>query len=274
VAHKSIDAGPGDLLRPPSFGGLLRKLRDERRISREKLAFAAGVSASYITHLEGGDREHPTKAVVEALVGYLDRISPLTAAERRHLYDLAGLSEDAYPSVEELRADIGEATRAGLAVHEPNPAAYLDTRWNLLYCNDTYAATFPGLAEDVNILHWLFGNEISRQVLVEWQREAVLTVEWLRGLIGQSGDTRWSADLLADLGRFPEFRAIWAAGGTVYGRDSPDMHLRDVRTGECFTLAVQMFRLDSGSHPGRVQFFLGIRNACPNTGAPHPAAAG
>ncbi len=262
MPRKTTDVGVGNLLRPPTFGGLLRRLRDERRISREKLAFAAGVSSSYITHLEGGDRDHPTRAVVDALIRYLDRISPLGDAERRHLFDLAGLAEDRFPGVEELRAQISDDMRNGLAVHEPNAACYLDTRWNILSCNDSYARAFSGLVDDGNMLRWFFGNELSTRVMVEWEREAAMTVDWLRGLIGQSGDTEWAAELLAELGEYPEFRRMWAAGGTTYGRDSPHMHLRDPDSGDCFSLDVQMFRVDSGIHPGRIQFFLGIRTPC------------
>jgi transcriptional regulator with XRE-family HTH domain len=262
VLSKSTGAGDGSQLRPPTFGGLLRRLRDDRRISREKLAFAAGVSSSYITHLEGGDRDHPTKAVVTALIGYLDRISPLADTERRHLFDLAGLAEDTFPTVPQLRAEISGDMRNGLQLHEPNAASYLDTRWNILFCNETYASTFPGLVEELNILRWFFGNELSKRVMVDWRREAALTVDWLRGLIGQSVDTAWSTELLDELGDYPEFREMWAAGGTTYGRDQP-MHIRDLDSGECYSLDVQMFRVDSGNYPGRVQFFLGIRTPCP-----------
>ncbi|MEU2253275.1 helix-turn-helix transcriptional regulator [Nocardia xishanensis] len=267
MSRKSTEVSPEDLLRPPTFGGLLRRFRDDRRVSREKLAFAAGVSSSYITHLEGGDRAHPTKVVVEALIGYLHRVAPLSEAERRHLFDLAGLSEASAPTVAELRAEITEDMRNGLAVHEPNAAGYLDTRWNVLSCNGPYAAIFPGLVEDVNVLRWFFGNELSRRVMVEWEREAALTVDWLRGLIGQSTAGDWSTELLDELGRYPEFRRMWAAGGTAYGRESPQMRLRDIETGEHFSLDVQLFRVDSGSHPGRIQFFLGIRT-------PYPASQG
>lgn len=254
------DDGSGELLRPPTLGGLLRKLRDDRRVSRERLGFAAGVSASYITHLESGAREHPTKQVIEALITFLERVSPLATAERRHLFDLAGLHDDSFPSVAELRDGIADDMRDSLAVHEPNPAAFVDTRWNVLVCNDSYANAFPGLVEDVSILRWFFGNAKSKQVMVEWERESALTVDWLRGLIGQSGDTAWAADLLEELGDYPEFREMWAAGGTTYGRDEPRMLLRDIETGEDFSLDVQMFRVDYGRHPGHVQFFLGIRH--------------
>ncbi|MFQ6391815.1 helix-turn-helix transcriptional regulator [Nocardia sp. KC 131] len=262
MLSKSTDPGDGNQLRPPTFGGLLRRLRDDRRISREKLAFAAGVSSSYITHLESGDRDRPTKAVVTSLIAYLDRIGRLADAERRHLFDLAGLTEETFPAVPQLRAEIGADMRNGLRLHEPNAASYLDTRWNILFCNDAYAATFPGLVEDVNVLRWFFGNELSKRVMVDWEREAALTVDWLRGLIGQSGDTAWSAELLEELGGYPEFRTMWAAGRTIYGRDQP-MLIRDLGTGEPYSLDAQMFRVDSGNYPGRVQFFLGIRTPCP-----------
>ncbi|WP_433601704.1 helix-turn-helix transcriptional regulator [Nocardia sp. CA-135953] len=261
MPSRSTDGGDGAPVRPPTFGNELRRLRDDRRISREKLAFAAGVSASYITHLEGGDREHPTRTVVNALFGYLDRIAPLTDAERRLFFDLAGLGVDRFPSVLELRDEIGTDMRDGLRLHEPNAAGYVDTRWNVLSCNDSYAAAFPGLVDDVNVLRWFFGNELSEQVMVEWEREAALTVDWLRGLIGQSGDTAWSTEFLDELGAYPEFRRMWAAGGTTYGRDRP-MHVRDLGTGACYRLDAQLFRVDSGNHPGRIQFFLGIRSLC------------
>ncbi|MFI6777615.1 helix-turn-helix domain-containing protein [Nocardia sp. NPDC050412] len=261
MPSRSTDGADGARVRPPTFGGELRRLRDDRRISREKLAFAAGVSTSYITHLEAGDREHPTRTVVNALVGYLDRIAPLTDAERRLFFDLAGLGVDRFPSVLELRNEIGADMRDGLRLHEPNAAGYVDTRWNVLSCNDSYAAAFPGLIDDVNVLRWFFGNELSKQVMVEWEREAALTVDWLRGLIGQSGDTAWSIEFLDELGAYPDFRRMWAAGGTTYGRDRP-MHLRDLGSGECHRLDVQLFRVDSGNHPGRIQFFLGIPSRC------------
>lgn len=228
-------------------------------MSRERLGFAAGVSASYITHLESGAREHPTKQVIEALITFLERVEPLSDAERRHLFDLAGLHDDSFPSVEDLRDGITDDMRDSLVVHEPNPAAYVDTRWNVLVCNDSYDALFPGLVEDVSILRWFFGNEQSKRVMVEWEREAALTVDWLRGLIGQSGDTTWAVELLDELGEYPDFREMWEAGGTTYGRDEPRMLLRSIDSGAEHSLDVRLYRVDYGRHPGHVQFFLGIR---------------
>nr|WP_229683970.1 helix-turn-helix transcriptional regulator [Nocardia camponoti] len=246
--------------RVPTLGGLLRKLRDDRRISREKLAFAAGVSASYITHLESGDRDRPTRTVLEALMRYLDEISPISSDERRHLFDLAGIVAVDNPTIADLRGELTVDMRRSLTLQEPNLAAYIDTRWNVLAANQVYARAFPGLLEDVNILRWFFRNPLSRQVMVEWERESALTVQWLRGLIGQQGSGAWATELLAELAAYPDFRRIWDDGDTVYGREQTAMLLRDIETGENYTVEVGLFRLDSIAYPGRIQYYLGVRN--------------
>ncbi|MEV6257734.1 helix-turn-helix transcriptional regulator [Nocardia sp. NPDC051911] len=249
-----IDSGRPE---PPSFGSMLRRLRDERRVSREKLAFAAGVSASYVAHLESGERARPTMVVVEALVGYLKRVKALTDAERRHLYELAGLSISRSPSIAELCAEITEDMRQALVAQEPGLAGFVDTRWNVLACNRPFARAFPGLVDDMNILRWFFGNPLSRRVIVEWEREAGLMVRWLRGLIGPAAESEWPADLLAELAEYADFRRMWAEGIAVYGRERSAMHFRDNETGTQHAVHVQVFRLDSGNYPGWIQYYLG-----------------
>ncbi|GAB3208816.1 hypothetical protein GCM10027262_27530 [Nocardia tengchongensis] len=247
-----------DDLKPPTFGLLLRRLRDARGVSRERLAFNAGVSASYISHLEKGDRGHPTREVVDALLRYLDRITPLSAVERRHLLDLAGLGVSEFPSVEQLRAEITDDMRRALDLHEPNLAAYVDTRWNVLACNESYARAFPGLERDTNILRWFLGNEAARGVMVEWEEEVRLTVHWLRGLIASSGDTAWSVEFLAELGRFGLFREMWDEGIAAYGRPRATMRLRERDSGRRFDIAVQLFSVFNAAYPSQIQIFLGI----------------
>ncbi|MBL1076335.1 helix-turn-helix domain-containing protein [Nocardia sp. 2] len=259
------NSGPEEL-RPPSFGLLLRKLRDARGVSRERLAFNAGVSASYISHLEKGDRGHPTREVVDALLRYLDRIDPLSVVERRHLLDLAGLGVSEFPTVEQLRAEITDDMRRALDLHEPNLAAYVDTRWNVLACNASYSRAFPGLESDVNILRWLLGNPAAREVMLDWEDEVRLTIHWLRGLIASSGDTAWSSDYLAELGRFGLFREMWDEGIAAYGRPRATMHLHDIIADRCRAIAVQMFSVFCAAYPSQIQIFLGIPTWCSDDG--------
>lgn len=245
-------------LQPPTLGKLLRKLRDARRVSRERLAFNAGVSTSYITHLENGNRERPTREVIHALVRYLNHIGPLSAVEHRHLLDLAGLGALDYPSVDELRGGITDDMRHALTLHEPNLAAYLDTRWNVLACNDSYARAFPGIVADGNILHWLLGNELSRRAVVEWEQEVRIMVQWLRGLLAGSGDSASAVAFLAELGQYEQFCRVWDEGVPAYGRDRPLLHLRDIPSDRVRTVVVQMFRVESADHSDGMLVFLGI----------------
>lgn len=259
MARKTPGSGAEGQLRLPTLGGLLRELRDSRRISREKLAFAAGVSASYITHLENGDRDRPTRPVLAALIEYLDRISTLGDDERRHLLELAGLDHAELPEPATLRAAITRDMHRTLAMQEPNLAAYLDIRWNLLACNDAYRAAFPGVEAAGNVLRWLFADPVARRVVLEWEDEAMLAVQSLRAAIGRYAESEWAVGFLAELAEFPEFRRLWERGGASYGRERLAMYLRDPRTGVPRHIAVQTFRLDAGPYPGFVQYYLGMR---------------
>lgn len=235
---------------PPTFGQLLRRLRDDRRISRERLAFAAGVSASYLTLLERGQRDRPTDVVVEALVRQLDTAGPLSDADRRNLLDLAGLPRTCTPSADELRAELTPDMHTGLALFAPNPAAYYDIRLNLLACNEPYATALPGLTEAGNWVRWIFGADIAKQVMVEWELETAITVSRLRGVLGAAGNPDWSADLIADYGDFPRFRELWRHSAASFSRSEIPVRLRDLATGTVTTYYSQSLGALSTNHPG------------------------
>ncbi|QLY33473.1 helix-turn-helix transcriptional regulator [Nocardia huaxiensis] len=256
--HKK-ESPAGDALSLPTFGSVLRRLRDARGISRERLARSAHLSASYVAHLELDDRDRkPTRTVVEALIGCLDEKDLVSDADRRHLYDLAGLTGLDMPTVDDLRASLSAGMRQSLIRHEPNPAAYLDTRSNVLACNAAYGQTFTGILDNGSILRWVFADERSKHALVEWEREAYLTVSLVRGFIGRSDNPKWWAETLEDLSRFPEFRRIWEAGDAGYGRETPRMVLRDAETGATRTIDLQLFQVDSVEYHDRILFVVGM----------------
>ncbi|MBL1076331.1 helix-turn-helix domain-containing protein [Nocardia sp. 2] len=245
-------------LEAPTFGSLLRRLRDQRGVSRERLAFNAGVSASYITHLEKGDRGNPTREVVEALTRYLGRLVPLTDVDQRQLIDLAGLDAGELPTVEELRAVVTADMHRALTLHRPNLAAYVDMRGNLLACNDSWDEAFPGASQDGNMLRWFFSHEMSADVLVNWEADLRRTVHWMRGLIGRSGNSDGFIDLLRELGEFPIFRQVWAEGGVEFAPHVWTMQLRNPVTGLRRKVVAQAGRLQNALYPGQVVAILGI----------------
>jgi len=73
-------------VRVDSFGTLLRAFRERAGCSQNSLAKRVGLSPSYINRLERGEREAPTREVVEALANTLG----LSAADRDRLTLAAG----------------------------------------------------------------------------------------------------------------------------------------------------------------------------------------
>lgn len=255
-----------ELLTLPTFGNFLRWLRDERRMSRERLAMSAGVSASYITHLEWGDRDHPARAVVESLVDCLGRARALTMTERRHLFDLAGLPITATPTVDQLRARISDDALRILDAHRGGVAGYFDARGNILALSAAARSMLPGLGVGDNGLHWLFGNEIARQVVLDWDCVAAATVSGLRGRIGTFGHADWPEQLLDELAVYPEFCSIWNACEVTFTSELPPIRLRESTTALPVGLSVQVFDVDVVDYPGWLRAFVGTRRDFPAAG--------
>ncbi|MGW5229162.1 MmyB family transcriptional regulator [Nocardia niigatensis] len=257
-----FDADPAALALPvpPTFGSVLRRLRDERGASRERLAFNAGVSASYVTHLEKGERDRPAREVVSALTRYLDRLSPLAPEEQRQLLDLAGLEPLEQPSMADLRTDLGRGIEHTLSLYEPHLAAYLDTRLNVLVANRSFDRAFPGLSDDVNLLRWMLGNPYAKAVLVEWEKELRIAIQWFNGSSAQNGEPAWSEDLLRELSSYPLFMEIWSKTTARYGGVRPLVRLRDHLTGRQTTVVGQLFSVYSTAYPGKLQIFIGLRS--------------
>lgn len=258
LSHKKSRLPDEGKLQEPTFGALLRRMRDDRGVTRDGLAQATNVSASYITHLEFGQRGRPTHSVVEALTGFLHEVRPLNSAERRHLFDLAGLGELAQPSVDDLRAALSPTTLDALHRHEPLPAVYLDTRSNILACNESYGRYFPGIRESGSILRWVFRDPRSKHTLLEWEHEATLTVGLVQGYMGRSEHPQWWADTIAELSEVPEFQRIWNTTGAWYGRDPAWMTLRHPDSGEPFQLDLRVFPVESAEYRDRILFVAGF----------------
>ncbi|UGT41236.1 helix-turn-helix transcriptional regulator [Nocardia yamanashiensis] len=263
MIDKQYVPGRRRILRPPSFGESLRRLRDERNVSREKLAMSIGVSVSYVARLESGARSNPGPDVLRVVIDRLDRIAPISAVRRRHLHELAGvpLSRTA-PAVAELRAEITPDMRALLAAAEPNPACYYDIRYHVLAGNETFFEVMPGLARDGNIARWYFADPIAKQALAEWDYEASMMAAGLRLTIGRSDSPESFTELLTELYDFPEFRGKWE-DESFYDRNRRPILYRDPDTGERIAAEVHGFVHESAAHPGWIWLYLGRRAPAP-----------
>lgn len=240
----------------PTFGQALRRLRDERGYSREHLAYMAGVSASYITALEKGEREKPTRSVVDSLLRCLNLMSPLTPTERRHLLELAGLRMPETVDPEELHAAITADQQQALTLFEPALAAYLDPCGNILDTNDSWNAAFPGLREDGNVFRWIFGNPISKTVEIDWESEARQYVQWLQMTVSLSPDDPVFTTLVADLAHYPDFRRFWDEGATDFIPPVRSLSLRAPDTGEIRQYTVQAGPIQTDTYPNRIILLL------------------
>lgn len=167
----------------PSFGPLLKRWRQTRRLSQEQLSADAEISTRHLSFLENG-RSQPSREMVLLLSSALE----LDLRERNAMLHVAGFAP-AYAStgLESLRmAPVKRAVELMLKQQEPYGAVLVDRVWNVLQMN--------GGAQRM-IAHFLtgepapeiLGNVIKatlhptglRPVLVNWVEVAVFTLERL-----------------------------------------------------------------------------------------------
>jgi transcriptional regulator with XRE-family HTH domain len=114
---------------PLGVGALLRRWRDQRRLSQMELALEAAVSTRHLSFVETG-RAKPSREMVVRLAEHLD----VPLRERNELLLAAGYAP-AYPesSLEDAEMDqVRDAVRRLLVAHEPFPAIAVDRRWELV----------------------------------------------------------------------------------------------------------------------------------------------
>jgi transcriptional regulator with XRE-family HTH domain len=264
VGEVGQSAAPPCSLRPPSLGGYLRSIRRLREFSREHLAKAAGVSTSYITQLESGEKSHPSVAALQSLAAALT----LDDGQLRHLYHLARLDPEQVeglprrPGPADVAALVAQLTpemRMALEQLEPTLAAYMDRRWNVLAANKSYMHAFPGVVECGNILRWYFDSRYAKQIVMDWTAEASYTVKWLRGYLGLHADDTWASALLEEMSQYPEFVDMWLAGGVAFDRATPRINLRDPDSGAPYSMIIQIHQVTADDPNPHIGMFLGTR---------------
>jgi transcriptional regulator with XRE-family HTH domain len=196
------------VLSPPSpplgVGALLRRWRDQRRLSQMELALEAAVSTRHLSFVETG-RAQPSREMVVRLAEHLD----VPLRERNELLLAAGYAP-AYPESSLEDAELGqvrEAVRKLLVAHEPFPAVAVDRRWELVDGNAgvpliTAGAAAHLLEPPVNALRLALHPEgMARRIanLGEWRAHLLGR---LRREVTATQDAQLKA-LLAELSAYP-----------------------------------------------------------------------
>jgi transcriptional regulator with XRE-family HTH domain len=128
----------------PSFGMLLRRWRQHRRLSQLELAGTADSSTRYLSTLETG-RSKPSRELVLRLTDYLD----VPLRERNAMLLAAGFA----PAFEERGlTELVAARRAIdqiLDAHKPYPAFAVDRHWNIILSNSALPRLYDGCAPEL-----------------------------------------------------------------------------------------------------------------------------
>lgn len=115
-----------------AFGGELRAMRRQRRLSQLALALSAEVSQRHLSFLESG-RAQPSRQMVMQLATAMD----LSMRARNRLLQSAGYAalHSQQPLTAEDMAPVREALDLLLTHHAPYPAIVVDRCWHLIASN-------------------------------------------------------------------------------------------------------------------------------------------
>ena len=129
---------------PLPFGVLLRRWRQNRRMTQEDLALTADSSTRHLSCLETG-RSQPSREMILRLAEHLevplrDRNTLLLAAGYAPAFQERSLAE-----LESARQAIDQILQA----HKPYPAFALDRHWNVALSNSALPQLYEGCSADL-----------------------------------------------------------------------------------------------------------------------------
>jgi transcriptional regulator with XRE-family HTH domain len=176
-------------------------------LRREEVADLAGVGLTWYTWLEQGRNIRVSAEVLTAIA----RALQLEPAERAHLFRLAG---HAPPAPESTTDIISPRLRQVLDAWDPFPAFVSGRRRDVLAWNRASEAVtgWSQLPDDRRNAVWnVFMVPSTRKRLVEWEKEAALSVAAFRAEAGRDlGDPDYQELITELLESSPEFAVIWA----------------------------------------------------------------
>ncbi|MEU1819740.1 helix-turn-helix transcriptional regulator [Streptomyces roseifaciens] len=193
----------------PSGGG-----RRTPGLRREEVAVLAGVGVSWYTWLEQGREINVSADVLDAIA----RVLRFDAAEREHLYLLAGLNPPQAPASDR---EVPSGLRRVIDGWLPRPAYVIDRHWNLVVVNRAARVVFGYDEGAHNCLVNFFTNARHRTVLHRWEDAARAIVGQFRADAARYPDDPEFGRLAADMcAASPAFAAVWAehpVGSAAHG---------------------------------------------------------
>jgi transcriptional regulator with XRE-family HTH domain len=171
------------------------------------VAQLAGVGVTWYTWLEQGRPINASVQVLDAVA----QVLRLSAAERWHLYRLAEVPGVPRPrAAETVPAHIVEV----MGALEPNPAAAYNGRYDLLACNESYAALFPGIVAadgiERNALWQIYANPAGMSPIDDADVCGAMIATLRANYANHVGDPEWT-DLIDELCAVNgDFAAAWS----------------------------------------------------------------
>jgi transcriptional regulator with XRE-family HTH domain len=212
-------------------------------LRREEVAELSGVGVTWYTWLEQGRNIPASSQVIEALA----RALRLSADERRHLRELAGLDASPRASGDDPQPRLRRLVDAVA----PNPASVYDVHFDYLAWNEPYRRIRhdPAALPDGrrNLLWMMFTDGENRVRMTTWDRAARALLSQFRAAAGRHpGDLRFAELVTALTEASPQFRDWWAQYPVRYFRPAK-IRISHPQAGR---ITLEMFQLRLEDDPG------------------------
>ncbi|WP_297622028.1 helix-turn-helix domain-containing protein [Nocardia sp.] len=225
-----------------------------RKLSRERTAGEAHITASYLTKVERDE-------VGQVAVGILWQLAEayhVSEDEWRYVCDLAGHGAPypylagmdlalTMPPLEEFRAALTPMMFTEMDEATTDLVAFVTPQRQLIAANRAYLDTYPTHRPGMFHLEWAFTDE-SKEIFINWDEQVDLGVAWHRGIMGRYGHTQWAQESHRRLWEFADFRRKWEAQDVAYSRPAVPETLLRIR-GRRYAMTIESWQMQHSSLP-------------------------
>lgn len=249
----------------PDLGRWVRRVREDRELSRPEAAGLLTISYELLRKIEYGTTPCTLPVLEQMITTY-----ELGPAQARHTRDLARPSVSLTP-VEELRTHHSARERLSTlnGLDERGlVGAYIDPLWSLVHANKRFRSELPGIDRyDDNAALWFFHpgttTRTAESLVVHWDTTAAYMVASLRAAFGIHRHNPQAQALFQKLCGSHTFTELWNTRLEVaygYPTDEP-LQLREPDTGNLYSVRIHLgARVRSHLDTPDLRFFIGYRD--------------